>query len=93
MSLNKARIINLDGTTPNVECMFNPKEYTFAKSNSWGKGDESGPQKNAGEITFSGGEGATLVSKNNCSSLTPTIKPKAAAAYKTCAITPTVCGC
>jgi nucleoid-associated protein YgaU len=60
MSLNKARIINLDGTTPNVECMFNPKEYTFAKSNSWGKGDESGPQKNAGEITFSGGEGATL---------------------------------
>ncbi len=60
MNPEHAIIMNLDKTTPDVTCMFNPKEFTFAKSNSWGKGDEPGAQKNAGEITFSGGEAATL---------------------------------
>jgi nucleoid-associated protein YgaU len=57
---DKAWIMNIDKPTQIVKCMFNPKEYTFAKSNSWGKGDEAGAQKNAPSITFSGGEGATL---------------------------------
>ncbi len=61
MSLVKARIENLEkgGTAPDfVEALFNPKEYTFSKSNSWA-GDTSA-QANAGELQFTGGQNATL---------------------------------
>jgi nucleoid-associated protein YgaU len=53
-----AEIINVDSGQKVVECMFNPREYTFTKSNTWEK------QKNAGgnvpQVTFGGGEPATL---------------------------------
>jgi nucleoid-associated protein YgaU len=31
----KAEIINLDGTTENITCLFNPKQYAFRKENTW----------------------------------------------------------
>jgi hypothetical protein len=54
----KAEIINVDTNTSVAKCLFNPREYSFSKSNSWEK------QKNAGgnvpQVTFAGGEPATL---------------------------------
>ena len=38
-SLVKAKIINLDDPSQEVECLFNPKEYTFTKQNSWSRGE------------------------------------------------------
>jgi predicted Zn-dependent protease len=58
-TLAKATIRNLDrpGST-SVSCMFNPKEYTFQKSNSWKEGET--PAQNTSELQFSGGKPATL---------------------------------
>ncbi len=58
-TLAKATIQNLDrpGSQP-VACMFNPKEYTFQKSNSWKEGET--PAQNTSELQFSGGKPATL---------------------------------
>lgn len=58
-TMSKATITNLDrpGSKP-VSCMFNPKEYTFQKSNSWKEGDT--PAQNASNLQFSGGKSATL---------------------------------
>ncbi len=56
-SLVKAVIMNVD-SGERVECLFNPKEYTFAKQNNWQKKKVTGG--NVPQITFSGGEPATL---------------------------------
>jgi Contractile injection system tube protein/LysM domain len=72
MSLEKAYLLNLDLATPGskpsgIPFMFNPKEYTFSKSNRWtgggtpGKAPESGgAQKNSPELQFEGGEASSL---------------------------------
>ncbi len=54
----RAELINVDKGVKVVDCLFNPREYSFSKSNSWEK------QKNAGgnmpQVTFAGGEPASL---------------------------------
>ncbi|MFO8101350.1 MAG: LysM peptidoglycan-binding domain-containing protein [Dehalococcoidia bacterium] len=55
--LKKAVIKNLD-TGTEVSCMFNPKEYTFKKTNSWTGDVKIG--KNVPDIKFSGGQAMTL---------------------------------
>ena len=57
-SLVKAVIINMDFEGERVECLFNPKEYTFDKSNKWEQKKTSG--KNVPQMTFGGGNPATL---------------------------------
>ncbi|MBO9323196.1 MAG: LysM peptidoglycan-binding domain-containing protein [Roseiflexus sp.] len=57
-SLVKAKIINLDDPSQEVECLFNPKEYTFTKQNSWSRGET--PSTNVPQLEFSGGQPATL---------------------------------
>ena len=56
-SLVKAVIMNVDAGD-RVECLFNPKEYTFAKQNNWEKKKVTGG--NVPQVTFSGGDPATL---------------------------------
>ena len=56
-SLVKAVIINLD-SNERVECLFNPKEYTFQKQNKWEEKKVSGG--NVPQLTFGGGQPATL---------------------------------
>jgi nucleoid-associated protein YgaU len=58
MGLAKAAIINLDGGGPPINCMFNPKEYTFSKSISWNAGDTKGA--NVPPIEFKSGQPASL---------------------------------
>jgi len=53
----KAVIHNLD-TNDSVACMFNPKEYTFSKQNSWKFTDQKG--KNLPQPEFSSGQPTTL---------------------------------
>jgi nucleoid-associated protein YgaU len=55
--LVKAVIMNVDAGD-RVECLFNPKEYTFAKKNTWEKKKVTGA--NVPQLTFSGGQPATL---------------------------------
>jgi nucleoid-associated protein YgaU len=57
-SLVKAVIINLDFESERVECLFNPKEYTFSKTNKWERKKTSGA--NVPQLTFGGGDPATL---------------------------------
>jgi hypothetical protein len=57
MALTPATITNLD-TNQKIECMFNPKEYTIAKSNTWTSNQVVG--KNAPKLDFSGGGPRTL---------------------------------
>jgi phage tail protein X len=57
-SLVKAVVINMDFEGERVECLFNPKEYTFDKSNKWEQKKTSG--KNVPQMTFGGGNPATL---------------------------------
>lgn len=52
-----AKIFNED-TGDSVDCYFNPKEYTFAKQNSWKSEQKSG--HNVPQVTFGGGQPATL---------------------------------
>lgn len=56
-SLVKAVILNVD-SGERVECLFNPKEYTFAKANNWESKKVTGG--NVPQLTFSGGQPATL---------------------------------
>lgn len=58
-TLQKATIQNRDkpGSKP-VTCMFNPKEYTFQKTNSWKEGET--PAQNISQLQFTGGKSATL---------------------------------
>jgi nucleoid-associated protein YgaU len=58
MSLAKAAILNLDTGEPPIRCMFNPKEYTFNKANSWKAGDTKG--SNVPPLEFERGQPATL---------------------------------
>src|SRR5215472_14672106 len=56
-SLTTAVIIDQDhGKT--VQCMFNPKEYTFSKQNSWTATPVKG--SNMGQYEFGNGQPATL---------------------------------
>lgn len=55
--LVKAVIYNLD-TNESVECMFNPKEYTFSKKNSWNFVDRKG--KNLPSPEFKSGQPTNL---------------------------------
>jgi len=57
MPLVKATLRNLD-TGKSVTCMFNPTEYTFAKSVSWSGSADRGA--NVPTLEFTGGEAATL---------------------------------
>jgi len=55
--LTKAAITNLD-TFEVIPCMFNPKEYTFTKANTWNSSVIIG--NNVPEIDFQGGRAMTL---------------------------------
>jgi nucleoid-associated protein YgaU len=57
-NLAKAVIINLDKPGFTVECMFNPKEYSFSKSNSWQPAET--PGVNMPQLEFGSGQPATL---------------------------------
>jgi nucleoid-associated protein YgaU len=57
-SVAKAEIINLDKSGPPIKCMFNPKEYTFAKQNQWTQKNNSG--SNVPPLEFGTGQPATL---------------------------------
>lgn len=57
-SLAHAKIINLDGGGSPIECMFNPKEYSFSKRNQWTPGKSKG--SNMPQLEFGGGQPATL---------------------------------
>lgn len=57
MSLTKATLTNLD-TGEKIECLFNPTEYTIAKSNSWEAKTVVG--KNVPRVDFTGGGARTL---------------------------------
>ncbi len=54
----RAIIKTIEGEKIEVECLFNPKEYTFAKTNSWPKNQKGGA--NQPVVTFGGGNPATL---------------------------------
>src|SRR5436305_476 len=58
MSFAKAEIINLDNNDERVECMFKPKEYSVAKTNSWSAGQTKG--SNVPPLEFSSGSATTL---------------------------------
>ena len=55
----KAQIINLDNKSePPIECLFNPSEYTFTKTNTWSPTSVKG--KNVPDLEFGGGESMKL---------------------------------
>lgn len=56
-ALAKAEITNLV-TNEKVRCMFNPKEYTFSKTNNWSEKPAKG--KDVAHLEFSGGAPAQL---------------------------------
>jgi hypothetical protein len=56
--LTRAKIINKDDESKVVTCMFNPKEYSFSKSNTWTIERVEG--SNIGHAKFGGGEPAVL---------------------------------
>lgn len=55
--LVKAIVVNVD-SNERVECLFNPKEYTFSKQNSWSRDQKAG--KDVPQLNFGGGQPATL---------------------------------
>lgn len=56
--LAQAVIKTIDGEKIEVKCLFNPKEYTFAKTNSWPKDQKAAA--NTPVLNFGGGNPATL---------------------------------
>jgi hypothetical protein len=56
--LAQAVIKTIDGEKVEVKCLFNPKEYTFAKSNSWPQDKKAAA--NTPVLNFGGGNPATL---------------------------------
>lgn len=56
--LARATIRNNEGGGVPIECLFNPNEYTFSKSNNWSMGQVKG--KNMPRLEFSVGQPATL---------------------------------
>lgn len=57
-SLSKALIINIDKSGEQIECLFNPKEYSISKQNSWNASKNGG--QNTPQMEFGGGSPATL---------------------------------
>jgi nucleoid-associated protein YgaU len=57
-SLVHADIINVDRPKDTVKVLFNPKEYTFKKSNQWQQKKNAGG--NVPKMTFGGGDPASL---------------------------------
>lgn len=55
--LVKAKITNLL-TTEDVVCMFNPREYTFSKTNNWSENVKKG--QDVADLVFGGGAPASL---------------------------------
>lgn len=55
--MEKAKIVNLD-TKEEVECLFNPNEYTFEKNNKWNEKGIKG--ENVPNLEFGGGSSAKL---------------------------------
>jgi hypothetical protein len=56
-SLAKAKITNL-ATNTAVDCMFNPSEYTFSKTNAWTHTNKQ--QQNVGDMQWAGGSAGIL---------------------------------
>ncbi len=56
--LVKASITPINPAGGRIEFMFNPKEYTLSKTANWDSASNS--TQDAGEMNFSGGQGATL---------------------------------
>lgn len=56
--LVKAAILPVDPPGDPIECLFNPREYTVAKTNAWRSTDTG--TSNTGDVSFGGGGGATL---------------------------------
>jgi nucleoid-associated protein YgaU len=56
---SRAVIVNLDNNEERIPCMFNPKEYTFAKQNTW-SAPKDPPAANMPQIEFSTGQPTTL---------------------------------
>jgi Contractile injection system tube protein/LysM domain len=54
----KALIRPMEGDTTPIPCLFNPKEYSIAKSNKWSVPPAKG--KNIGEYEFGGGDPAKM---------------------------------
>ena len=54
----KATIVNQDKEGKALYCMFNPKEYSFSKSNTWKEGETKGT--NVPQMEFGGGKPAAL---------------------------------
>lgn len=54
----KAEIENVDQPSDKVVCMFNPREYSFTKQNSWRENNQKGA--NVGRLEFGGGAPAKL---------------------------------
>jgi nucleoid-associated protein YgaU len=55
----KAEIRSVEANAgPEIKCMFNPKEYSFAKKNKWSQPKAKGG--NVPEFEFGGGDPATL---------------------------------
>jgi hypothetical protein len=54
----KAEIENVDQPRDKVVCMFNPREYSFSKQNSWRESNRKGA--NVSELEFGGGAPAKL---------------------------------
>jgi hypothetical protein len=57
-ALARATIINWEKPEISVECMFNPKEYSFSKTNSWKPSEV--PATDVADLTFTSGKGASL---------------------------------
>ena len=57
-TLQKATIYNLDNPGSPIRCMFNPKEYSSSKQNSWSDSQAKGA--NMPHLEFGGGQPATL---------------------------------
>lgn len=55
--MEKATIVNLD-TDDEIECLFNPGEYTFERSNTWTPHQVRG--ENVPDLEFGGGSSTTL---------------------------------
>ena len=55
--MEKAKIVNLE-TKEEVNCLFNPNEYTFSRTNTWTQKKVKG--ENVPNLEFGGGDSATL---------------------------------
>ena len=56
--MERAKIIKLEPKREEIDCLFNPNEYTFSKRNTWSKIEVKG--KNVPQLEFGGGDSMTL---------------------------------